>query len=392
MKTRAIFLALVMCLVAVSCRNASQKGSGVKTKESVETASAIPVIDTIRVSDHFQLCEQKLTGADYILSILGPDDGTYDNEVTSPEAAFFVPEPGIKQDETCRLVTLRYNCAAVMNRVIHSYELFERKAYGDQLDSTSTRRDTLDVIAHDQPRYRLSALGKYIQEPAALKEARLLLSAYRGFDGNQETLDAAFERYGKFFGTLPELASKELLDDFQEHFWEWYDKSRHVPEIDDITRLRLRDSEVKLTQEQYDRMIEAQYGETDIDRRAILAIEVAHHADGILQLGEIIESGIYTKYLLEVWLLWRAQVQMHAIGPSSFCTIPNNYFDQMRVKCMNTILRHMQTDPDRYDACLLENFIEASILDRQASIAGNESLATLCELKWGGFVDPKLLE
>lgn len=405
MKIEKIITTITICLMAAACKNASTTTSaseqtktpitttahtGARNKASKTVAVSIPVIDTMHVSEPYRLCEQRLTSKDYILGMCGPDDGTYDNEVTPNEAAFFVPEADIRDDELCRTLTLRYNYVAVMNRVVHAYELYNRKLPMAE-DTVLTRKDTLDMIAHDQPRYRMAELGRYIKNPAALKEAKDFLAAYRRFDGNQEPLGSAFERYNDYYGNLPKLASEELLDDFEKDFWQWYDKRKHVPEIDNIIRLRLKGSDTKLTQEQYDRLTDAMYGEKDIDRRAILAIECAHQANGILQLGEIIESGIYTKYLLEVWLLWRAQVQMDAIGMSSFCTIPNNYYDMMRVKCMNTILRHMQTDPDKYDACLLENFIGVQVLHRQASIAGNESLAILANMKNMMFVHPSAL-
>lgn len=401
MRIQKIITALTICLMAASCKNASTTTSASgQTKTPMATtahkkapkavAVSIPVIDTMHVSEPYRLCEQKLTGKDHILAVSGPDDGTYDNEVTPEEAAFFVPEADIRDDQLCRTLALRYNYAAVMNRIVHAYELYNRKLPMAEV-TVLTRRDTLDLIAHDQPKYRASELGRYIKNPAALKEARDFLAAYRRFDGDQGPLGEAFERYNDYYMNLPKLASEELLDDFEKNFWQWYDKRKHVPEIDDIIRLRLKGSDTKLTQEQYDRLTDAMYGEKDIDRRAILAIESAHQANGILQLGEIIESGIYTKYLLEVWLLWRAQVQMDAIGLSSFCTIPNNYYDMMRVKCMNKILRHMQTDPDKYDACLLENFIGVQALHRQASIAGNESLAILANMKNMMFVHPTAL-
>ena len=60
-------------------------------------------------------------------------------------------------------------------------------------------------------------------------------------------------------------------------------------------------------------------------------------------------AGIYTRYILEAWITWRACVQMSVLGPSSFTTIPDNYYDRIRVKCMNTIIRHMQSpDADKY--------------------------------------------
>ena len=115
------------------------------------------------------------------------------------------------------------------------------------------------------------------------------------------------------------------------------------------------------------------------------------YADAALYLGEILESGIYTKYLLEAWIAWRALVQLEFFAPSSYAVIPNSYYDKIRVKCLNTILRHIQTTPDKYDVCLIENFINCEILYRMDAIYGNEALTDVSELSNGMFIQPSAL-
>ena len=134
--------------------------------------------------------------------------------------------------------------------------------------------------------------------------------------------------------------------------------------------------------------------ENDIDRRTILALEYAKWSEwyGAILLGEILESGQYTRYLLETWITWRALVQMTRIGPSSFCVIPDNYYDMVRTKCMETILRHYASSGDPYDLCILENLLIIPVLHRQDSIFGNESMVTLAELQHGMFVHPRVTE
>ena len=78
-------------------------------------------------------------------------------------------------------------------------------------------------------------------------------------------------------------------------------------------------------------------------------------------------------------------------SPSSFSVIPNNYYDQLRVKCLNTMLRHCQEDDIR-TKCLMENMILCEIIHRMASIAGNECFATRMHLSYEMFIHPRLRE
>ena len=56
--------------------------------------------------------------------------------------------------------------------------------------------------------------------------------------------------------------------------------------------------------------------------------------------------------------------------------------------CLNTILRHIQTNSDKYDVCLLDNFIYCEILHRMRAAYGNEALTDISELVHGVFIQP----
>lgn len=92
--------------MAAACKNASTTTSaseqpktpitttahtGARNKASKTVAVSIPVIDTMHVSEPYRLCEQRLTSKDYILGMCGPDDGTYDNEVTPRRSRILCP-------------------------------------------------------------------------------------------------------------------------------------------------------------------------------------------------------------------------------------------------------------------------------------------------------------
>ena len=68
------------------------------------------------------------------------------------------------------------------------------------------------------------------------------------------------------------------------------------------------------------------------------------------------------------------------------------YYDMVRTKCMETILRHYASSGDSYDLCILENLLIIPVLHRQDSIFGNESMVTLAELQHGMFVHPRVTE
>lgn len=388
-----VFLILA-ALSAFSC------GERRFSKSAVEAAEASFPIDSLEITGApYKLCDQKLTSYETIMGSV-PDyvDGEFDygKEPTPAEEAFFFPEKDIADTPLVRAVQLRYNYAAVLSRLLHGYELFLRKSSADSL---GTKKDTLAAIAHDRPVLSSSFLRRAIPEAEARQAAERLISVYRRFDGDDSEgsdFDRAFSEYGSGYDFLPDIVTEDLLDDFQEHFWEWYDKRKHVPEFDRLASLSIdKELALELSEEQADHWRKAIEGERDIDRRTILALEMLRQGelmqDATIYLGEILESGIYTKYILEAWLAWRAGVQLVFFGPSSFTFIPNNYYDQVRVKCLNTLLRHIQTDPDKYDVCLLENFICCEILHRQGSLYGNESLSTLARLTNALFIQPSAL-
>ena len=107
-------------------------------------------------------------------------------------------------------------------------------------------------------------------------------------------------------------------------------------------------------------------------------------------LGEIIESGLYTKYLPEVWLSYRAHLQLD-LGASSFSFIANRYFDRLRVKCLNTLLRHYTETGDEKTLVLMENLVACEILHRQI-LYGNESMVECANLHHHYFIHPRMQE
>lgn len=341
-----------------------------------------------------RLCRQKLTGMKATIAAFSVKPGDYIHEPTAADKAFYFPAADIRGQKFVRDVQLRYNSAALLNRVIHSLEAFQRlSACPEKEPEEIYCQDTLRWIRMSRLKISSTLLDRALPDRAIRANARRIIHAYSVFDGHLEegsAFNLAFNEYRSF--ELPGRVPEEQLDEFRSAFWDWYDKEKVVPGIDNVTGLCLR-GRPSLTEEHLDNLRLAVEAETDIDKRTVLALEyakMADHIDGAVLLGEILESGIYTKYLLEAWISWRANVQM-SYSPSSFSVIPNNYFDRLRVKCIDTFVRHCLQEEDKYAEYLLENLIFDEIIHRMGSLVGNSSSAIVYALSSGMFIHPRLL-
>lgn len=393
-----IFLSLLFCVLAISCKSVNRQTGGQKANHTADTTARTDVIDRLKVTRQRRLCEQNLTSSEAIEAAFTPDtSGTVFAERTPVRDAFFFPEEDVLGSELADKVRLRYNFATVYNKVIQSYELFVRLSSCDWGDP-GTKKDTLSWIAGTQPGITHELLDEVLSGASGQIRTHLeaLTDAYREFDGVGAEccpLSQAFRDNDNDFEDYPQVCSKEERKEYEENFWEWYDKAQFVRGIDDIVRLNLPERETKLTEEQLKHFHDAVVSEKDIDRRAILALEYVKFdcAGGTVLLGEILESGKYTRYLFEVWLSWREHLQYWQ-SPSTYGLIPNNYYDRMRVKCLNTLLRHYPKAGKReglYTLCTMENFIMIGPLHRMGDF-GNESLGVVSALNRNLFIHPRI--
>lgn len=370
--------------------------------ETSDTVTIFPFFEEAYVApEPFRLCEQKLTSQKEILSEFPESEEDFFMEFTPERDAFYLPKADIKDNKLVRTVQLRNNYAALFNRVLHSYEWFDRMSSMDDEEEdethTTTKQDTLNWIRTARPDVSKPVLERAIPDADVRALAEMLLKAYDLFDGDDSAdspFSEAMARYADALPGLPELVSDEDKDRFEKQFWDWYDKEKVIPGIDGIIKMHLYDfNGEELTDLQIENMRRAVEAEKDIDRRTILALEYAKFDGwgGAILLGEILESRIYTKYLLEAWISWRANVQMNH-SPSSFSIIANNYYDMMRARCLDTMVRHCLQTEDKKAECLIENMIFCEIIHRMGSLMGNSSLATLADLSYSEFIHPRLLK
>ncbi len=391
--TRQVY-ALICALTALLLCSCGES----RNKKAAPTEADAPLSffsDANAGLEPYRLCDAVLTSQEGMESAF-PDETDSFFEETTPEAeAFYFPAADIKDERLVRTVQLRYNYVALFNRVIHSYEWFQRASTG--IADETTRKDTLEWIRYARPKVSESVIRAALADAGAQARAKRLLQAYDRFDGNDSAgspFSVAVNRYTEALSELPELVSKEETDRFEERFWDWYDKRNVVPEIDTLVRMNMYEYEgPKPSDEQLENLKRAIEAERDIDRRTILALEYVKFStwDGVPLLGEIIESRIYTKYLLEAWISWRANAQMN-LSPSSFSVIVNNYYDKVRTICLDTMVRHCLESEDRNAECLIENLLFCEIIHRMGSIAGNSSFNDSAMLSYNMFIHPRLLE
>jgi|GEM_PF-2287673 len=396
---RLFSLLAIICLLAgsVSCKNKKSSNKPSLSTESVQSKES-GINDVLTpVGDSLMLSSQKQTSFESMLAAFDNGrEGDYLHEPTKADKAFFSKEADIKNTDLMKKVRLRHNYCAVMNRVLHGYEWFGRVSSAGDEESTATRKDTLRWIRESQPMLTDAMIAVALDDGKALDAARRLVNAYKHFDGDDgedSPFAQAFRNLNEVFGSLPSIVTEEEIDTFEKEFWDWYDKEQFVPGISNLIKMNMQGYEgEKLSDEQMEQLRKRVMGEKDIDKRSVLALELAkfNPLDGAVLLGDIIESGIYTRYLLEVWISWRASAQDYH-SPSSFSVIPNNYYDMLRTVCLNTFLRHCQSEDDFRARCLMDNLILCEIVHRMGSLAGNSSFLTRMHLAYDMFIHPDLL-
>ena len=83
--------------------------------------------------------------------------------------------------------------------------------------------------------------------------------------------------------------------------------------------------------------------------------------------------------------------QEQYFGSSSMSLIPNNLYNQVRARCVETILRHYIQSGEEFDLCLIDNLIGCGVLARFGWIMGNGATPALYNLRERAFLPPQIL-
>lgn len=166
----------------------------------------------------------------------------------------------------------------------------------------------------------------------------------------------------------------------------YYDKSAFVPDIKRFRDARAYfDSAAVQIKDPVGEIETRMKAPMDFDTKCVYAIELSHvqPVDCVDTLGALIESRIYSRYLLEVWENWRAEAQFGWFGCSNDSEIPNAYYLKIRNICANTMIRHIQKHPEDNDAYLrLFRLLYCEPIHRGGPM-GNELITILYQLRHG---------
>lgn len=166
----------------------------------------------------------------------------------------------------------------------------------------------------------------------------------------------------------------------------YYDKSAFVPDIKRFRDARAYfDSAAVQIKDPVGEIEARMKAPMDFDTKCVYAIELSHvqPVDCVDTLGALIESRIYSRYLLEVWENWRAEAQFGWFGCSNDSEIPNAYYLKIRNICANTMIRHIQKHLEDNDAYLrLFRLLYCEPIHRGRPM-GNELITILYQLRHG---------
>lgn len=166
----------------------------------------------------------------------------------------------------------------------------------------------------------------------------------------------------------------------------YYDKSAFLPDIKRFRDARAYfDSAAVQIKDPVGEIETRMKAPMDFDTKCVYAIELSHvqPVDCVDTLGALIESRIYSRYLLEVWENWRAEAQFGWFGCSNDSEIPNAYYLKIRNICANTMIRHIQKHPEDNDAYLrLFRLLYCEPIHRGRPM-GNELITILYQLRHG---------
>ena len=268
----------------------------------------------------------------------------------------------------------RWNKAAFLRRFVNAEELFERENtnIGDSL-TTDTVRGEFPMLKNE---YQLA-----FRNSTCVAKAKKLVKMLTTID----YVPAECEKMANLFGELvnvpydtPDYVTEADIEAIQKDFWTLYDKSQYVPDIAEIQKIRVNEDYETKALENLRSSLQKRYVEsTDFDERCILACEMicCGQENGIDYLGELIEAGQYSKYLLEVWVDWRLYAQQGVFGISTYSEIPDNLYDNARLLVAKAYARHIKENPDdKLARVLLLNLTYTETLHRVGGYYGNEAL------------------
>ena len=189
--THPILCALTV-LVLCSCGN-----GGSRKPVTAEAGADAPIpffSDASAGLEPYRLCKAVLTSQEAMDAAFPDSTDSFFEESTPATEAFYFSAADIENDPKVRRIRLRYNYVALFNRVIHSYEWFQRVSIPvDEEGPSTTKKDTLEWIQSVRPALTRPFIDSALPDAGARARAAHLMRAYDRFDGD-DSEDSPFSR------------------------------------------------------------------------------------------------------------------------------------------------------------------------------------------------------
>lgn len=286
----------------------------------------------------------------------------------------------------------RWNRFTFLRRFVNAEEVFEREnsSLGDSL-TTETVRGKMPMLPNE---YQLAFRNEKCRSMA--RRMVKLLTTINYVPAECDKMAMAFRELVEAPNVTPDFITQQEYEQINDRFWELYDKSRYVPDIEQIQLVRVKSEFGSDELEKQRVMLSKRYNETEeFNSRCILAIELAccGQENGIDYLGELLEAKEYSPYLFEVWTQWRLRAQSEVFGISTFSEIPDNLYDQVRLVVATQYVKHISANPeDGFAKLLLWNLMCTENVHRMGGLYGNEALAAVTVLKEQYFLPEELID
>lgn len=280
----------------------------------------------------------------------------------------------------------RWNKAAFLRRFVNAEELFER-ANTNIWDSLTT-----DTVRGELPMLKNEHQLAFRNSTCVAKAKKLvkMLMTIDYVPAECEKMASLFDELVNLPYDTPDYVTGADIKAVNKDFWVLYDKSQYVHDIGEIQKIRVNEDYETEALENLRSSLQKRYVEaTDFDERCILACEMAccGQENGIDYLGELIEAGQYSKYLLEVWVDWRLFAQEGVFGVSMYSEIPDNLYDNARLLVAKQYARHINENPDdKLAKVLLRKLTYTETLHRVGGYYGNEALGASLFVKQRYFL------
>lgn len=317
-----ILLSLIGCLLLLSgCNNRQQNASLNEIKKQDE------LVDTINEDVH----NIKL-------------------ETLSDKEILFKTNMKLPNTPLVRDLVDIYNACAILNSIWCDFELWVR--FNIPVKEEVMQIDYSSITDNDVKR----CIEKYKKKILSILPNDTIIEAdsicfSKAYDAYHILKEVIIDRYHvSHYGKLSE-----------DEYWKNYNKENYVPNYNSMRELYTHETE------SVERLQQLANDEKDFYKKCIYLLEYARvcyiqkpteRQEVIDSLEKIIDSNEYSIYLYEIWRMWRIYLQC---GFSRDSEIDNEYYNQQRMACANTILNFIINHPN--DIMAINQFLILSSID-----------------------------